>query len=61
MDDSSSLTASDFELLNSECFFDKFNDAFQTLTTKNAHTDKRHPSNASACKTKKSKNSLHNN
>jgi hypothetical protein len=28
MDESSSLTASDFELLNSENFYDKFNDAF---------------------------------
>jgi hypothetical protein len=36
MDESSSLTASDFELLNSENFFDKFNDVFQqTINNRN--------------------------
>jgi hypothetical protein len=32
LDDTCSLTASDFEVLNSENFFDKINDAFQATS-----------------------------
>jgi hypothetical protein len=49
LDDSQSLTASDFEVLNSENFFDKINDVF----TSKPHLNSRPPNHAHQSQSKR--------